>query len=251
MKILVEGTWRNGFLDYYRDREDIRVQVLALKNLDKLQDLFFLPPRDLKLLLNYLAEIGFINVLRKIASRFQEKYRNEKYVSVGLGKVIDFPENENFKEGQIVAFLAPCHPACFERVVLPKGLIIKVDQSDVSKFPENSICYQPHFIKNRGEERWWSSLAGWNSLSGVDLCQINSVEVMKKVKESICAENWMNARQLIIDPGSVPKEIRKQSGTIRANKKKKAALFGYGNYAKVIILPNIRRLNICTLLMQN
>ena len=39
MKILVGKQWKNDFLDYHRSKKEYRIQVLAWKNLEKIEEL--------------------------------------------------------------------------------------------------------------------------------------------------------------------------------------------------------------------
>ncbi|MGK7875792.1 MAG: hypothetical protein AB4426_21600 [Xenococcaceae cyanobacterium] len=237
MKALVGGEWRNNFLDYYRHPGEYLIQAIAWKNLEKLEGLYFIRPKSLSLLLNYLLEIGPIEVFRKIISRTQERYRNEKYISCGLGRVVESPEEALFPFGQIVAFLAPSHPPCLERIVLPSELMIRVEQPDLLHLPAGAISYQSISEEGTVADCWWKDVRGWSSYSGSTL---SGNTVMPKVLESICQTNWQNARQLSVDDCNGVTEIRKRTLPKGSLSQKKVVLFGYGNYAKTIILPNVR-----------
>ena len=242
MKVLVGGKWKDGFMDYYRSPEEYRIQVLAWKNLEKLEGLYFIPPKRFRLLWNYLCEIGPVEVLKKFLSRRRERYRNEKYVSCGIGRVIESADELKFPIGKFVVFFATNHPPCVQRVVLPEELMLKVNNYDISFLSERAILYK--YISNNCKltDFSWEYLRGWSSYSGRILDKRECIKIMKKVAKNIQETNWQDAKFLYVDEGSIVKEskiliLTKQT---KNNKKKRAVLFGYGNYAKTIILPDLR-----------
>ena len=129
MRILTGGVWRDGFLDYHRYltyRVAVRRCVPALR----VDDLFFVRRRSLRMLINYCAEIGPAEVAKKIRSRSAERARNEKFVLVGQGIVVEAPAAvDRLHVGTPVTFVAPCHPACAERIVLPAALRARANRS--------------------------------------------------------------------------------------------------------------------------
>jgi predicted dehydrogenase len=240
LKVLVGNQWREGFLDEHRHPDEYRIEVMAWKNLEKLENLYFIRPKSLRLLWNYLRELGLVEVWRKILSRTQERYRNQKYLSCGLGCVIESADKEKFCLGQIVAFLAPSHPPCLERIVLPSELMIRVEQSHISISPEHTILYQRISSDEAVIGCWWADIRGWSRHSGKTLLRDTSTTLMQKVLESISQTHWQEAIQLQVDEGSLVTQIREHSLTKHFLAPKTAALFGYGNYAKTIILHNVK-----------
>ena len=57
MKILVDNQWKDGFLDDHRHQNEYRVKVFAWKNLEKLEDLYFIRHKSFILLWNYWREM--------------------------------------------------------------------------------------------------------------------------------------------------------------------------------------------------
>jgi hypothetical protein len=112
MRILVGGVWRDGFLDYFRPADHLRIEVRTWTPVSELTDLYFIRRRDPRMVLNYLLEIGPRQVSRKVRSRSRERFRNEKWLSFGAGEVLEAPEDSPVPRGTAVAFLAPRHPAC-------------------------------------------------------------------------------------------------------------------------------------------
>src|SRR3989344_9705878 len=101
MRILSGGKWREGFLDYHRNKKEYRIQVLAWKNLERLENVYHTRPKSLRLLLNYLPVVGLEGLITKTWSRLREERRNEKYVACGVGKIIEGAENGSFSEREI------------------------------------------------------------------------------------------------------------------------------------------------------
>ena len=99
-----------------------------MTRLEKLEDVYHVRPKSVRLLLNYLPVVGPGGLFRKTWSRLREEYRNEKYTSCGMGEIIEAPSKGRFKKGDKVLFVAPVHPALTERIVLPDLLIFKTDQ---------------------------------------------------------------------------------------------------------------------------
>ena len=127
--------WSDRRLDEHRSPAEVRVAVRAWANLRRLDDLYFVRPRSLRLLWNYTREIGPAATLAKVVSRRRERARNEKYAAVGYGVVVEPGDASGLDAGQPVAFLAPSHPACAERVVLPAGLVAAVDAAEIPGAP--------------------------------------------------------------------------------------------------------------------
>lgn len=240
MRVLVGIKWRDDFLDEHRHPEEYRIQVLAWKNLEKLDNLYFIRPKSLRLLWNYWREIGLVEVWRKIVSRSQEQYRNQKYISCGLGRILESADAQKFPMGQIVAFLAPRHSPCLERVVLPSEFLIKVDQSDLPALSASTILYQPVFTQELVVNLWWVNIRGWSVYSGRVLSYCTSATLMKNVLESIRFTDWHKALILQVPEPSRITEVKEYSLAKRPLDRKNAVLFGYGNYAKTIILPNLK-----------
>src|SRR5271169_3915777 len=105
MHCLLRGRWTDGLLDASRGTRDYRLRVDALVNLERVEDLYFVRGLHPRLVWNYLLQIGPVMVWRKVASRLQERDRNEKWVSAGLGTVLEAPLGGAFEPGHAVAFL--------------------------------------------------------------------------------------------------------------------------------------------------
>jgi predicted dehydrogenase len=240
MKILINSKWKDGFLDYHPHPNEYIIQVLAWRSLERSEGLYFVRPKSLRLIWNYLLEIGLVAVFRKILSRGKERYRNEKYISCGVGRVLESFGKTKFGEGQIVSILAPDYPACIERIALCEELIFEIDQSIIPSIPENTIVYVPLRDIEARRGRWWSDFCGWSNYSGQNVYD-EPRQLCQKLQEAIRHTNWRDGLRLQLNE---PTKISYRNGQIKSKKNdshKRAVLFGYGNYAKTIILPNIKK----------
>ena len=234
MKAFVGGQWTDGFLDYHRRPGDCRFRVLACLTLAKVEDLYFVRPKSARLVWNYLREISFRDVFRKIVSRRDECLRNEKFLSVGFGSVLDPGVDSNLREGQLVLFVAPAHPMCVERLALPQGLVHPIDVAPPFDILESEVIHSQSLLVLPA---CLQELQGWSTYSGTSLPDhqpvFDAVHTML-MKPSV----WINAQRLPVEANALPLERREQK-LPRAHQRKQGVLFGYGNYAKVIVLPNI------------
>lgn len=234
MKVLTNGEWWDGFLDYHRGPEDYRIKVLACLTLATVDELYFVRSQSARLVWNYLREIGFRDVWRKIVSRRDERLRNEKFLSVGVGSVQESGTSSKLCEGDRVVFIAPTHPRCVERLVLPADLVRPIDLVLPVEYRDGAIVHSeysgalPHCLEK---------LKGWSAFSGNPLEDLSSAfEVAQTMLMDPSV--WVRARRFSVDPRVMPLE-RCDTKTAKESKRKQGVLFGYGNYAKVIVLPNI------------
>lgn len=98
MNILTGKKWKGGFLDYHRTNQEYRIQVLAWKNLEKLENVYHTRQKSLRLLMNYFPVVGLEGLITKTWSRLREARRNEKYISCGIGRIMECGEHGNFSE---------------------------------------------------------------------------------------------------------------------------------------------------------
>ncbi len=236
MRILAGKKWREGYLDYCRNKNEYRIQVFAWKNLEKLENVYHTRVKSLRLLINYFPVVGPHGLFTKTWSRLREERRNEKYVSCGMGKIIESPDNKIFQKGDWVDFVAPLHPALVERVVLPEELIFGIDKSNLPEMSEDAILYSS-FGKNEQQDVWWKDVMGWSVYSGIEI----SKEARKKLADGLVNEiknsKWLNSQKIDIKNANPVSETRGQISNINSNNKKSGVLFGYGNYAKTNIIP--------------
>lgn len=239
MQILVGDRWTDGFADLARSATQVRIEVLALHNLERLAGLYPVRPRDLRMVWSYAKEIGPRDTLRKVVSRTSERFRNMKYLSCGFGRVIEAPLHGRHAVGDPVVFIDPIGPACAERVVLPEVLLRSVDPASLPEFAsldDDSILHQG---VGGDADPWWAPLRGWHPESGTELSPLGVSVALKDAFRTLSELDWSNARKLPRSAGTANTVLRPSVERKRRVGKKSAVLFGYGNYAKTIILPRV------------
>jgi predicted dehydrogenase len=245
MKILEGKKWKNDFLDYHRNKKEYRIQVLAWKNLEKIEDAYYIRPKSLKMALRYLPVVGFYGLFTKAWSRFREQKRNNKYVSCGIGKIIETGDGSGFKMGDTVAFIAPFHPPLVERLALPQDFIFNIDKDILPQLPLEEILFYSLKQKNISNQ-WWEEIISWSIYSGRDV----SEELRKKLEEGLINEikgtNWNGCESFDI---KVPTEIKEIEGEVnKLDSRKTGVLFGFGNYAKTNVISFMKHfVNITTI----
>ncbi len=246
MRYLLGDQWSDSFLDYYCGPGDCRIRIFAFANLEQLTGIYFVRPRSARLLWNYLNEVGIVGVWRKVVSRLQEKNRNEKFVSFGIGEISQSPAGGQYAAGDKVAFFAAGFPACVERIVLP-GIFVAPLPPDV-EVPGRPgvICHLARCDALRPQGDWWARVIGWNPYSGYEPDDADERALKSYLGDLLRKVDWSAARQLGVDPPTETREVAAspasgRSAAAPAKRKKRGVLFGYGHYAKTNILPNIRR----------
>jgi predicted dehydrogenase len=234
VRVLAGGEWTDGFLDAHRGESEYRLKVLAWRNLERLDELYFVRPRSVRLVVNYVREVGVPAVLRKVASRTGERFRNEKYVSLGVGEVLEAGSDGAFAVGARVCFLAPLHPACMERVVVPAALLAPFEGTAGAAGGVAHLA-----LRGAPAERWWTGLEGWSAEAGVALDDPRVAPVRARLQAEAGATDWARAHMLPLPDPSPVAERRGQPPAPRAGRPR-AVLFGLGNYAKTLVLPNVR-----------
>ena len=236
MRILTGKKWRGGFLDYFCNKNEYRIQVLAWKNLEKLENVYHTRQKSLRLLLNYFPVVGPYGLFAKTWSRLREERRNEKYISCGIGRIIESADSKFFLEGDLVSFIAPWHPALIERIVLPKELIFKIDKSDMPEMPVGEILYSS-IDGNKPQDIWWKDIKAWSVYSGTEISKEMRNKLTEGLKKEIKKTDWINAQKISIQNAGPVAEIKGELSDHKIGDKKNGVLFGYGNYAKINIIP--------------
>ncbi|HNW36340.1 MAG TPA: oxidoreductase, partial [Candidatus Ozemobacteraceae bacterium] len=240
MKILAGGKWLSGFPDYFKAQGQSRIKVLAFRNLARIEGMYFVRPRSMRLLVNYLFEFGPWGVFRKVRSRLGEKLRNEKYISIGIGKIVETGDAGRLPAGSLAAFLAPCHPACVERIVLNSDLAIPL---------QTGMTFDDHRILHVGPPDgasgadFWNGIAGYSEHSGSDIDPTRLHEIYGEMTRLIADWDWSSARKLNVSEDAPDDRVSEiQSGFVQPSpdgiRKPCGIVYGYGNYAKSFLLPN-------------
>lgn len=240
MRALVDDRWIDALLDFHRAPGQYRIEVHRLVNLEPVSDLYFVRGPSPRLVWNYLREVGPKTVLRKARSRMQEGLRNDKWLSVGEGRVLEAPENAPLGPGAPVRFVAPTHPRCVERLVLPAELVLPgCGSGDAAE-----LAFVPAaHARPASAGRALSGLAGWMPESGAPLPLPPQAELAAEVDAALRRARDARARRLPLRPRSpvverwAPPELPARSSE---RERPRAVLFGYGHYAKTVILPHVR-----------
>jgi predicted dehydrogenase len=265
MRALIHDRWVGEFLDAARGADEYRIDVRAWRVLAAVEGLYFVRSPDPRVLWNYLGEVGPRAVWQKIRSRWAERDRNQKFIACGFGEVLEGPA-DGLPAGTLVVFLAPKHPQCVDRCVLPRELVTPVaavaESSSFGMPPQLAAsatvlcCTDPL----EAQPHWLSVLAGWDAASGdvVDAQLAHSVLI--DCRQLLRDTDWTQVCRLPRSTTPPRESDRAESSELKveslkaslsdsqpltlnpqlANTRPTAALFGYGNYAKTVILPNVR-----------
>ncbi|HQG29339.1 MAG TPA: oxidoreductase, partial [Candidatus Ozemobacteraceae bacterium] len=240
MNILAGGEWRSGFPDYFRGPGQVRIRVLAFRNLARIEGLYFVRPRSMRLLVNYLFEFGLRGVFRKVRSRLGERLRNEKYISFGIGRVLEADAGSVHAAGRFVAFLAPCHPACVERIVLDDGLVAPLEGEH--RFDERTVLHGGP-AEARPDADFWTGLAGFSEHAGRVLEPTLLADLHDRLRRAVAAETWVKCTAHALPDRDGMSSVSETVAAENAGGSKDPArpsgiVYGYGNYAKTFLIPN-------------
>ena len=235
MRILIGEAWRAGFLDEHRAPGAIRIDVRALAPCRELDDLYYVRERSLRRLWNGLREVGPVWLARKVASRWKEGDRNSKVLSVGLGVVREADPGASLRAGAAVVFIAPCHPAAQERIVLPDAFASALGAPLPPALSGASVLVSEAL---RGAPGPWDPFAGWSAHSGIALEGGALREALRAAERALGGVDWAAARTLPAGTAESPVE---RDGSPGPDPRPSAVLFGFGHYGRTIVLSNVRR----------
>jgi len=238
MRILSGTKWREEFLDYHRNAREFRIQVIAWKNLERLEHVYHTRPKSLRLLWNYLPVVGWEGLVTKTWSRLREERRNEKFVSCGVGTIVETADRKKFPVGTLVGFIAPWHPAIAERVVLPEPFIVPLAISPLPETSHGEILYLP-VKENPPVNRWWNEVRAWSVYAGVSVSARTQKTLMENCAKELQRAPWDESERFPLPTAS---SVAETKGTARDvhTKRKTGILYGFGNYAKINVIPYMR-----------
>jgi predicted dehydrogenase len=236
MKVRLCGEWSHLYLLLALGAGEVRVEVRALVNLESLRDVYLVRPRSVRMLWNYVREVGPGAVWRRVRSRMAESGRNEKYVSCGVGRVVEAPAGGP-APGSEVVFLAPSHPSCAERLVLPPELVAPAGGGEAPVRDGAVLHLDASAAPGDG---WWRALRGWNPESGAPLEPGACAALLRRAAQALRGAGWGGAEALPVDAVPGVAERVPAAAPVR-DARRTAVLFGYGNYAKVMLLPHVER----------
>lgn len=231
------GQWSDGYLDAHRLPREYRVDVSIWILLGPVRDQYIVPERRLNLLRNYTRRIGPAAVFRKVRSRLKEAGRNQKFVSAGLGVVVEAPEGAPLGPGRQVLFVACNHPRCLERVTAHESLVVEWTRTEPI-----ALDRELQFFDATGENESSAAseaVAGWSPYSGDRLDD----EAVQAIHSSTAKRlgQWLQRPRTpsALLPKSAAKASEREEAERSADGAIDAVLFGFGNYAKTQILPHI------------
>lgn len=235
MRVLIGDSWRDGWLDYHRHASEVRITVRAWAVLAPVDDQYFVRPRDWRLIWNYFCKLGPTQVWRKIRSRARESDRNQKFIAIGLGLVEEADDGALYRVGTRVAFLACNHPRCVDRVAIDTLFVRPAPMRWTEG--EDGIEFLAPFSPSAAAA--FAPYAGWSRVSAVAL-EIRSVAPALDAAASTLLETLQAgvSRRLGVSPRSMPK-TRVEAAASHSLGAVSCVLFGLGNYAKTVILPNL------------
>ena len=225
MKVLRE-TDEDGYLDQSMIDGWLRIQVIKITQYPPLAEQFFRRKFDLRFVLAYARDIGIRDTVRKVRSRLAERVRNERCIVAGIGKVIQSGDPD-VSPGSIVPFIAPdSGPPC-ERYVVRRNLVGDLWYGEV----EDSLSGMWQVVKAdaAADDSYISMIAGWNAYSGVTW-PLSSHEIRAVIDRALKAFGRTTTCAYSSSPVTERTKAARESGL---------TIFGYGNYAKTMIVPRL------------
>jgi predicted dehydrogenase len=219
----------NNHLDAWRDPErGIRIQVLEWHPLSPVVGQYIEHPRSVYMIWNYLLRVGPLDVWRKILSRFREKNRNQKVTAVGIGIVLEAPQNAHYLRNNSVIFFAYNHPPSPSHVCIDSAFVIPLNSDNINTIPRKKKIELPDELK---------SFVGWSPFSGIELNLVQINTGLNKIALQMNQPGALTQKERI----NVSGITEFTTNQVVKNHKPTAVLFGFGNYAKTQIIPNIKK----------
>jgi predicted dehydrogenase len=193
----------------------------------EIKDQFISYPRNLLILWQYWKRIGTIGVTRKIFSRLKEKERNRKIYGCGIGTIIEDAENSALKKGERVVFFLSNHAYREDVLLVDHRFVIGISHDGSTSKGLNEVLAFPDALQE---------YIGWSPFSGYQ------VEA-EKVKDAISSlVPYLLTHGISTEMDLSGLKIRERvERKENVSEKPSAVLFGLGNYAKIQIIPNVRK----------
>ena len=239
---ILDRQWTGGFLDEHCGPGRVRVAVRSWRVLGAVDDAYVVRAIDPRLVWNYLREIGPRQVWKKVVSRSRERLRNKKYAACGLGTVLESGD-PSVAPGAEVAFFAPFHPRCVDRVVTDARFVAPAPAGALGRLPAGSLLFQDLDPEaSDPDESGWKTWAGWTPDSGVGLPADAARACAERLGRALDGPHRGPSRILPKPADPVAEQrgaLDDQKGGGAAPGRIDAVLFGYGNYAKTALIPNL------------
>lgn len=218
--------------DQWRERSHgLRLAVEQWKVLAAVTGEYIERRRSARMVWHYLRSVGLVAVIRKIRSRLAEVARNRKVAAVGVGTVLEVPVGSQWRLGERVLFFAPNHPRGPRRICIDERFAVSISECNLEA------------INTREEGNLSEPLTqyiGWSVFSGVPVDQAAiRVGLAKFTLWALSFDRESKNHSVGLPIANGPGE-RIVTSRLRTGKPS-AVLFGFGNYAKAIIIPYMRR----------
>lgn len=227
---------RGDFSSFYefpggsRSAAEVRIRVTHWREVAPVEGQFIERPRSPRMVWQYLQHVGPLAVARKVASRLAERNRNCKIAGIGLGVVCEAPQDSRLEPGDPVGFFAPNHPANPHWLVLDRRFVLRTKEVRFDADPAGASEALDEL----------SPYVGWSPFSGVTVDSSRFDGALKRALTQTFSKGDLPAPAK--DDGAfschVPERIERSGNP---GNHPTAVLFGLGNYAKVQIVPHIRR----------
>jgi predicted dehydrogenase len=242
MHILRGDRWTGGYLDYHRGPGEYRVAVYTWKGLGPVEHALRGRTRhageNARLVLRYLRHLGPGATVATIRARRREPARRRREVACGLGRILEGP-TDGLPAGTPVAFLATNHPQCVERLVLPPSLVAEVDGRLLEDVPPGCLLYLPPAPDDPELAGAVRPVSGWSRHAGLPAPAFPRALVDAAVATA-SPDARAHASILGVAEAEPVREVR-QASTRRGARRPGAVVFGYGQHARTLVLPAVRR----------
>ena len=206
----------------------VRIQVLEWYSFFPIHDQFIEQPRSIRMIWNYFRRVGALAVWQKIRSRLNEKSRDCKVAAIGIGVVLDASGNILFKSGDSVFFFACNHPVSPSRICVDSSFVMQLLGEDANaSFGKQSFDLPEEL----------NPYVGWSMFSGVNIDTERVRQGLQKISERIKGIGAKRG-EITVDDSEITEYT---SLPVHLDSRPTAVLFGLGNYAKVQIIPIIKK----------
>lgn len=231
MHVYVNGAWVEGYLDQTPRPGWIPISVHRRVVLGPAAEQYFVRQPQLSMLLGYVRMLGPRRVVRKVVSRRRESVRNDAWVSVGVGTDPD---------GGPVHFIDPSGPNGVERLLVPAALVVAAG-------PASLEVTAGAFVPRAGAA--WSDLA---TDARAELVALGGWRPETGTEAVVSSATWDEVRRLVAttpvayEPLPAPPPPSERRERVDAPQPPVGTgegfhLFGYGQYAKTQVIPNLGR----------
>jgi predicted dehydrogenase len=223
---VLRNTEEDGYLDQAIIDGCLRIQVVKVTRYPPFDEQFFRRQFDLRFALAYVREIGLFDVARKVKSRLAERVRNERYIVVGIGRVIE-SKDPSIVLGDLVPFIAPDSGPPSERYVVRRDLAgdpWRENAPDI--LPTMWEVVIPDIVE---ADLDLAKVAGWHSYSGTPW-PLSKYDIKTMAGRALKVNGSSKTCTYSSSPVTERTEMTQETGL---------TIFGYGNYVKTVIIPNL------------